>query len=71
MYRITNSSNRSFIVRAEDVIKGASAGHKKEEKIIEPGKGIVEVSDKLGKNLVGYAGITVVEIVEEKKTKGK
>jgi len=69
MYRITNGSNRSFIVRSEDVIKGASAGHKKEEKIIEPGKGIIEVTDKLGKNLVSYPGITVIEIVKE--TKGK
>lgn len=71
MYRITNNSARAFIVRSEDVIKGASTGAKKEEKIIQPGKGIVEVTDKLGKNLATYAGITVVEIVKEEKTKGK
>lgn len=69
MYRIMNDSKRSFIVRADEVIKGGKVGQEKGTKIIPAGKAIVEVSDKLGKFLSSYKDITVVEIIKEPKGK--
>ena len=76
MYKIMNNSQRSFIVGAEDVIKGGERfnSRKIQDKQIvsvklHPGKEVVEVSDKLGKELSTYQGIVVVEIVKEKKGK--
>lgn len=72
MYKIMNQSARSFIVRAEDVIKGGTKAQNTKEKIIPGGPNIVEVTDKLGKSLKGYAGILIVEIIEEEDPqKGK
>ena len=78
MYRIMNSSKRSFIVEAGDVLKGGKefSTRKYQEtsiksKILAPGATVYEVSDSLGKLLSTYQndGIVVVEIVKEKKGK--
>ncbi len=69
MYRIINQSPRTFIVKAEDVLKGAKKHPIKGEVEIQSGPGIIEVTDKLGKTLKTYPGILVVEILEEKEPK--
>lgn len=69
MYRIMNDSARSFIVKADQVLKGGVKSDIKGEKIIPGGKSIVEVTDSFGKFLSGYAGVTIVEIVKDKKEK--
>ena len=74
MYRIMNSSKRSFIVEAELVLKGGTKfafvpKDGTEATILEPGQKVYEVQDKLGKQLATYQGIVVVEIVKEKKGK--
>lgn len=71
MYKIINQSARSFIVKAEDVIKGGKKGHKDNEKIIESGASVVEVSDELGENLSTYSGILIVEKPEGAVSKKK
>lgn len=77
MYRIMNSSSRTFIVGSDDVLKGGEkfesrqvAGKKIMSVRLHPGKEIFEVTDKLGKELSTYQGIIVVEAVKETK-KGK
>ena len=67
MYKIINQSQRSFTVRAEDVVSGGIKGHKTNERIIEAGPNVVEVSDTLGRTLKGYAGILVIEEVKKGK----
>ena len=70
MYKIMNSSKRSFIVGAEDVVKGGEQFVSRtksdtKEKVISvrlaPGNEVYEVSDTLGAMLATYAGIVVVE----------
>lgn len=61
-----NDSKRSFIVRTEDVLKGGKVSENKAEKYILGDKAIADVTDKLGKILSTYKGITVLEIVKGK-----
>ncbi len=67
MYRIINQSPRTFIVKAEGVLKGGKKHPIKGELEIPPSPSIVEVTDKLGKTLKTYSGILVVEAIEEPK----
>ena len=76
MYRIMNSSKRSFIVKATEVLKGGTNfayTPKDGEKavILAPGQAVYEVVDELGKQLETYQGIVIVEKVKEKTKKGK
>ena len=69
--KLINQSARSFIVRADEVIKGGEKGKTPDEKIIVPGSKVVEVSSKLGKFLKTYTGIMVLDEEEEAPKKGK
>lgn len=71
MYKIINQSSRSFIVKADSVIKGGKEHSIKNEKIIPPGPGTVEVKDELGASLATYTGILVVEAPEGAAKKKK
>jgi len=64
-----NDAARSFIVRADEVLKGGVKSSIPGEKIIPGGKSVVEVTDRLGKFLSSYPGVVVVEVVKEHKGK--
>lgn len=63
MIKIINQSQRSFIVKASQVLKGGLSGGNALEKIIPASPKVIEVTTKLGKFLATYQGILVVEEV--------
>ena len=66
--RITNTSGRAFIVKAESVIDGGTRIKETGDVAIEPGD-TVEVTDDCGKFLKTYTGVRAFDEPKKRATK--